>query len=82
MSTRPKKRLTVVHRLEDIPAFATEAEEHAFWASHELSEALWEQAELLEADELPTPTHEGPARIHQPRSASTASSKPPIRGNP
>lgn len=48
-----KKRLTAIHHLEDIPAFTSEAEEHAFWATHELSDALWDRAEPLEPEELP-----------------------------
>src|SRR5947199_3796844 len=54
---RAKRRppLTTVHRLEDIPQFASEAEEPAFWASHELDEALWDQAEPFGPDELPPP---------------------------
>src|SRR5437667_10225047 len=47
--------LATVQRLEDIPRFAGEAEEHAFWATHELDEALWDQAEPFGPDELPPP---------------------------
>jgi hypothetical protein len=55
MRMGPKRQLTTIHRREDIPAFTSEAEEHAFWATHELSDALWDQAEPFGADELPPP---------------------------
>lgn len=50
-----KRKLMVIERLDEIPAFTSEGEEHAFWSTHELSAALWEQAEPLAADELPSP---------------------------
>ena len=50
--------MTVIRRLEDIPRFANEDEEHAFWASHELSDRLWDEAEALGPDELPPPRAE------------------------
>ena len=52
---RHVRPLKVIHRLEDIPAFRDEAEEHAFWAEHEFSDELWESAQLLEPGELPEP---------------------------
>ncbi len=52
----PQRPLRTVDRIEEIPSFADEAEEHAFWATHELSDTLWDQAEPLQPDELPTPT--------------------------
>ena len=55
MPAKQHDRLKVVHRLEDIPAFAEEAEEHAFWATHELAPDVWKRAEPLEPDELPAP---------------------------
>lgn len=47
--------MTITERLNEIPDFASEAEEHAFWATHEFSGALLDQADPLEADELPPP---------------------------
>lgn len=47
------EKFTVIERLEDIPAFSSEDEEHAFWATHELSDALWDQAEPFAEGELP-----------------------------
>ena len=55
ISAKQHDRLTVIHRLEEIPDFADEDEEHTFWATHELAPDLWERAEPLEADELPAP---------------------------
>ena len=55
VSSNERNRLTVIHHMEEIPAFASEAEEHAFWATHELAPELWEGAEPLEPDELPAP---------------------------
>ena len=55
MRAKRQPPLTTVHQLEDIPQYASEAEEHAFWATHELDEALWDQAEPFGPDELPPP---------------------------
>ena len=47
-------RLKVIDSLEDIPSFGSEAEEAAFWDTHEMSDGLWES--LPSADtELPPP---------------------------
>ena len=40
MSEQTKQEMEVVERLEDIPAFVTEEEEHRYWATHTLSKAL------------------------------------------
>lgn len=61
------KQMLVIYRLEEIPAFASEAKEHDFWATHELSDALWNQAEPLETAAVPPP------RVSTARSANTAS---------
>jgi predicted DNA binding CopG/RHH family protein len=55
MPRKHASTLTVIHSMDEIPAFAGEAEEHAFWATHELSDALWEAAEPLEPGDLPAP---------------------------
>jgi hypothetical protein len=74
MTMSPKRPMTTIHRVEDIPSFATEAEEHAFWATHELSEDLWEQAEQIEPSELP------PVRSMTSRSTNASSDAPrPIK---
>jgi hypothetical protein len=55
MDTENQQPVTTINKPEDIPAFASEDQEHAFWAAHELSDDLWDQAESLEPDELPPP---------------------------
>jgi hypothetical protein len=55
MSGKDLQELTTVERLEDIPVFHHEAEEHAFWAEHEFSDDLWERAEPFAPDALPPP---------------------------
>ena len=47
MSTH-RKPLTIVERIEDIPAFASEEEEAAFWQTHRFSDALMDAAPSLE----------------------------------
>jgi predicted DNA binding CopG/RHH family protein len=46
---------TIIRSLDDIPTFADEDEERAFWATHEVSDELAEAAEPIPADELPPP---------------------------
>ena len=55
MSAKAPHTLTTIERLEDIPVFHNEEEEHAFWAEHEFSDDLWEHAEPFAPDELPPP---------------------------
>jgi hypothetical protein len=55
MNMPTKQSLITIHRLDEIPSFGNEAEEHAFWATHELSDDLWDQSEPLEPGELPPP---------------------------
>ena len=55
MSTKARHARATIQRLEDIPVFHNEAEEHAFWAEHEFSDDLWEHAEPFAPDELPSP---------------------------
>jgi uncharacterized protein (DUF4415 family) len=38
----------IVERIEDIPDFANEDEEHQFWSTHTFSEALMDQAKPIE----------------------------------
>jgi hypothetical protein len=47
---KPERRLTLIHSLDEIPEFATEAEERAFWETHEVSDELAAQAEPLPED--------------------------------
>ena len=55
MSEQTKQEMEVVERLEDIPAFATEEEEHRYWATHTLSKALLNQMGPVEDGFLPPP---------------------------
>jgi hypothetical protein len=42
-----------VERVEDIPAFANEAEEHQYWATHSLGDALLNGMEPIEDESFP-----------------------------
>ena len=53
--TRQQKTMTIVHSLADIPTFASEAEESAYWQTHALSEELWDTLPPVPEDELPPP---------------------------
>jgi hypothetical protein len=53
MSAKVVPVRTTIRQLEEIPLFQNEAEEHAFWAAHEFSDSLWDQAEPFGPDELP-----------------------------
>src|SRR2546423_1827645 len=37
-----RQKLTPLHSLDEIPAFASEHEEWEFWETHELSDKLWD----------------------------------------
>jgi hypothetical protein len=52
---RRKPRLIPVERSEDIPEFATEAEEAHFWSTHSFGEQMLERMQPLGNDVLPTP---------------------------
>jgi len=47
--------MTVINRLDEIPAFTSEDEEDRFWASHEFSEELSAAAKPFPATLLPPP---------------------------
>ncbi|MGD9894072.1 MAG: hypothetical protein AB7N70_18535 [Dehalococcoidia bacterium] len=49
---------TIIRSLDEIPTFADEDEERAFWATHEVSDELAEAAEPIKDDELP-PARQG-----------------------
>ena len=70
MNTTDDQAFTTIYHLEDIPAFADEEEEHKFWASHEFSDELWDQAHPLMPHEAPTPRAET-ARVTIPIGADT-----------
>jgi CopG antitoxin of type II toxin-antitoxin system len=51
----PEKIFTTIHSLEDIPSFASEDEEAAFWSTHELSEELLANMGPIDDKVLPPP---------------------------
>jgi predicted DNA binding CopG/RHH family protein len=53
MPARPAPKMTTLHSLEEIPAFATESEEAAFWATHEIADELWDELPAVSDDQLP-----------------------------
>jgi hypothetical protein len=54
MSDRPASPMITIHSIDEIPAFGSEAEEVAFWATHEIADALWKRLPVVPDDELPT----------------------------
>jgi predicted DNA binding CopG/RHH family protein len=48
-----KNKMTVVNRMEDIPEFASEAEEQDYWQSHSLAPKLFSKANNNDLLELP-----------------------------
>jgi hypothetical protein len=44
---------TAIDSADQIPAFHTEAEEQAFWATHTLSDRMLDQAEPIPEEDLP-----------------------------
>lgn len=54
--------LKPIYSEEDIPEFASEAEEAEFWDTHYLADELWERNKLIEQpDWLPPVRGEGPS---------------------
>jgi len=45
--------MTVIHSRDEIPVFASEAEETAFWATHEIADDLWDRLPTVPEEELP-----------------------------
>ena len=45
--------MTILRSLDEVPAFATEAEEAVFWATHEFSDELWESLPRVPDEDLP-----------------------------
>src|SRR5712692_2829011 len=55
MRKKTSTPMDTVTRIADIPQFKSEREESKFWATHELSEKLWAEAERLPEGILPAP---------------------------
>lgn len=53
MMTVRHRRPVVIHSLDEIPHFADEEEERAFWDSHEMSPELWRSLPPAPDDMLP-----------------------------
>lgn len=53
--SRPVGPKVVIHSWSEVPAFASEAEEAEFWASHVLGEDLLEQMDTAPEGLLPPP---------------------------
>ena len=53
--TRSQKTMITARSLDEIPSFASEAEESAYWQTHALSEELWDTLPPVPEDELPPP---------------------------
>jgi len=48
MKYKKRQNMTVVHSLDEIPTFESENEERDWWASHDLSDDLYEHLEKAE----------------------------------
>jgi len=55
MATKPRRAMTIVRSWDEVPEFRSEAEESAFWADHELDEALLGQMTPDADQALPPP---------------------------
>ena len=55
MATKPRRAMTIIHSWDDVPEFESEAEESAFWASHELDDVLLGQMSSEVDQTLPPP---------------------------
>ncbi len=55
MSDRQQRAMTIIRSLDEVPAFSSEADEAAFWATHELSDELLAHMEAVPEAVLPRP---------------------------
>src|SRR5690349_18598652 len=55
MAPKNQPHMTTLHSMDEVPAFASEAEEAAFWATHELGDELLAQTDELPESILPRP---------------------------
>jgi hypothetical protein len=62
------KAMSVINSLDEIPSFASEDEEAAFWETHELSPALWRSLPKFPEHLLP-PTRPAAQPNRQPRAS-------------
>src|SRR5690348_16680951 len=55
-AARPRRRMMTITSWDEVPAFANEAEESAYWGTHDLGQALLDQMQPVPLDgggELP-----------------------------
>lgn len=52
---KARRRVTTVHSWNEVPTFASEAEESAFWSTHELGDELLAQMRPSADTKLPRP---------------------------
>ena len=63
MPTTTRNDVTEIHDWREVPAFANEEEEHAFWATHSLGDELLDRMEQGAGDpNLPAPRPRGRAQ--------------------
>jgi hypothetical protein len=55
MTGEREREMTIIHRMEEIPHFQTEEEEHEFWATHGFSQELLARAEPIPDHDRPQP---------------------------
>ena len=49
----PDRPLLIVERPADVPLFASEAEEHEYWGTHEMGDAWFDTGTQIPADQRP-----------------------------
>lgn len=50
MKRRTVKKIKIIHSFDEIPEFSSEDEERDWWATHDLSEQLYDQLEDARAE--------------------------------
>ncbi len=55
MSDVQLRAMIIIRSLDEVPAFSSEVDEAAFWATHELSDELLAHMEAVPEDVLPRP---------------------------
>ena len=55
MEDTNRRRIKTIRHADQVPRFATEAEEHAFWSAHDMSDEQWKSLPRVPDSELPPP---------------------------
>jgi hypothetical protein len=50
MKRKTVKKVSIIHSFDEIPKFSSEDEEREWWATHDLSEQLYDQLEESQAE--------------------------------